>query len=58
MTYINVLDGDFRGLKPSIRMTEDTMEPGAIAYLSLVIGAAVIFMAVLAYCSYDSSSKS
>lgn len=33
------------------------METGEIAYLALVIGAAVAFMAVLAYCSHDSGSK-
>jgi len=33
------------------------METGAIAFPSLAIGSAVLFMAVLAYCSHDSSGS-
>ena len=31
---------------------------GAIAFYSLAVGFAVLFMAVLAYCSHDSSGSS
>lgn len=33
------------------------METGEIAYLGLIIGAALSFMAVVAFCSMDSGSK-
>ena len=33
------------------------MEVGQIAFLSVAVGAAVVFMAGVAYRSYDSSSK-
>ena len=33
------------------------MEVGQIAFLSMAIGAAVVSMAVVAYCSYEISSK-
>ena len=33
------------------------MEVGQIAFLSIAIDAAVVSMAVVAYCSYESSSK-
>ncbi len=33
------------------------MEVGQIAFLSMAIGAAVVSMAVVACCSYESSSK-
>ena len=33
------------------------MEVGQIAFLSMAIGAVVVSMAVVAYCSYESSLK-